>query len=639
MKCLKFTIEDIIQSNFFEDLLQHDEQNVHCEVIFPDKKIKTTSRILIFNILVWIPYKDFNIVPKSEDYNEITKLTTKTIINIHSNMYIKMLHLLPNVYYMDIIKSMFESISTIDNYISMTCRSYASTIDIVGICKMRQDPKIKEIITTKLDTGEGTAVAEARFNSLSKQFLELISTRGAVENNVLYNFAITNNLNKNQLPQWFIAYGTRSDIDDSMVSNVIEESSISGLTTTEDFATEGLSVKKSSHSSKKVIKTTQYFNRKLKLSCLPMMKVYPGSCGNTSTVKIFLKGSYKQHFIDKVIYANGRKVILTPDVIDNYIDKHINMMSPIMCNHLDGFCESCAGMGEDMFSKFLPPDIHIGIFAASMMASAVSQMILSAKHLIRTFSMLFTLPVNARTLMTCRNDDIYLKIHPNDLNDLTVRIPLKDINPLSDLAHDDIPASSFSKVKEFNLMKGEAIVDTINLVEEEYYMLYFNNDFLNHIRDNIQNVIIDHGHVDIPLKGFNMRKKFITHVTHNNDMKRFTKRVFTFFGTHIGKYTSVSECLEDFIDILYDKSGIDILFVEIVLRCFLMKENNMVGIPLVTDLDNVHFGKMSHILSNGPISTKLSFQGLSKYFRTVDTYIEPKPVGMLDPIFDYRHVV
>ena len=635
---LQFSIVNIIKPDFLDGILKYDDVNRHCVVVFPDGKIKTTTRILIFNYLFWKPYRDFNITPQYSDYVELKKLTTDTGSDIFSVMYAKLLILRNDVYHMDIIQSMFKTITIVDNYISMNCRPYASTLDLVGLCKMRQEPEIKALLNEKLDIGQGTAVAEARFNHISKQFIDLISTKGRVKNNVLYNFAVTNHLNKNQLPQWFKAYGPRSDIDDSMNSNIIEESSISGLKTADDFATEGLSVKKSSHSSKKVIKTTQYFNRKLKLACLPMTKIHPGSCGNKNTIKIFLKDAHKKHFLNKVIIVKNKSLILTKGVIDKYVDNHIEMMSPIMCRHLDGVCETCCGMGNNNYASWLPPEIHIGIYTASMMASAVSQMILSAKHLIRTSSMIFSLPYNAKSLLRTHGDFIYLKFTPHELKNMILRVPLSDLSPLSDLKHDDIIASRFSKIKEFSFIKNGHEVDTINLVEDEHYILHLHQEFLEYMKKNLNNIVIDHDYIDIPLDSINIKSKFITHVTHNNDMRRFTKRVFTFFGTHIGNYTSVSECLEDFLDILYSKSGIDVVFVEIVLRCFLMNKNGVVEIPLVEDPNDVLFGRMSSILSNGPISTKLSYQGLSKYFKTVDTYIRPKPVGVLDPIFDYLKV-
>ena len=312
------------------------------------------------------------------------------------------------------------------------------------------------------------------------------------------------------------------------------------------------------------------------------------------------------------------------------------MMSPLLCRHTDGICETCAGIGNDDFSKYNPPGIHIGIYTASMVASAISQMILSAKHLIRTSSLVLLLPDNALRYLINRQEHVKFNISKEDCDQLHIRMPIKDIGPLADLKHDNINAKSYSKVKTLDIVKDNICIDELDFVEKEHYMLYLSTEFLAHIKKNLNSLVIENNYVDIPLKGFNLNHPFITHITHNNDMRRFTKRAFTFLGTDIAKYTSISECLQDFLKILYDKTGINVLFVEILFKAFLIQKDGRINIPVVEDPENVRFGRLSSILSDGAVSTRLSYQSLKKYFFSLDAHVVPKREGLLDPIYNFN---
>ena len=574
-----FQINQILQNEFVENMIRDKQDTGHCKLVFENKDTITMgTRIMLLHALLWKPYHVYNITPSKDDIYNLDKITGSTLSDIQSIIYDKLLKGNPDVYYIDIVFILFDMVGEFVTFVSRYARAYAATLDMVGLCKMRQNPEIVKIINTKLDSKQGTAVAEAMFKMLSDEFSALISEKGRISNNVLYDFAITNTLSKNQLPQLFIAYCARSDIDDIMMKHIINESSISGLKSIADFGVESLSVKKSSHSSKKTIKQSQYFARKLKLASTPLKHIYTGSCGNTRTLPIVLHKKYKNHFLNKVIYDNKVRVELTEHNIDKYLDTTIHMMSPLLCYHTDGLCETCAGIGSDDFSKYNPPDIHIGIYAASMVASAVSQMILSAKHLIRTSSLVLLLPDNATRYMANIQEHIKLTISKEDSEQLHIRMPIKDMGPLADLKHADIKAKSYSKVRELEIIKDDMVIEEIDFVEKEHYMLYLSDNFLKHMRKNLKHIKIENSYADIPLKGFNTNEPFITHITHNNDMRRFTKRVFTFLGTDVAKYSSISKCLQDFLSVLYDKTGINVLFVEILFKAFLIQKDGRVNI-------------------------------------------------------------
>ena len=295
-----FQINQILQRGFIDHLIQDKKDTGHCSLTFDNKDtISMGTRIMILHSLLWQSYCKYHIPITKADMYDLDKITGDTLSDIQSMLYARIIREAPTVYYVDVVYDLFDMVETFITFVSRHSRAYAATLDMVGLCNMRQDPDIARIVNTPLDSKNGTAMAEAKFKIMSDEFSRLISEKNRIKSNVLYDFAITNTLSKNQLPQLFIAYGARSDIDDTMMKHVINQSSISGLKSIADFGVESLSVKKSSHSSKKTIKNSQYFARKLKLAATPLNHIYKGSCGNTKTLPMFLDKKYRRHFLDK----------------------------------------------------------------------------------------------------------------------------------------------------------------------------------------------------------------------------------------------------------------------------------------------------------------------------------------------------
>ena len=65
-------------------------------------------------------------------------------------------------------------------------------------------------------------------------------------------------------------------------------------------------------------------------------------CGTLSTIPITITKKNKQYLLYRNININGKMVQTTPDVINNYIGKTVQMYSPQCCKN-DAICAKCAG--------------------------------------------------------------------------------------------------------------------------------------------------------------------------------------------------------------------------------------------------------------------------------------------------------
>lgn len=70
-------------------------------------------------------------------------------------------------------------------------------------------------------------------------------------------------------------------------------------------------------------------------------------CGTTGTIRIFINPKISDEFIGRTISVGGnKKVILSPDNIDKYVNTYVNMYSPLYCQRVHGgkICAKCGDL-------------------------------------------------------------------------------------------------------------------------------------------------------------------------------------------------------------------------------------------------------------------------------------------------------
>lgn len=82
---------------------------------------------------------------------------------------------------------------------------------------------------------------------------------------------------------------------------------------------------------------------------------YGSDCGTKKTINILLTNYNKKDFTYRYIVENSKLVCLTPDIIDKYVNKTVQMRTPMYCTN-DCLCNKCAG---DSYYKLGKKDIGI----------------------------------------------------------------------------------------------------------------------------------------------------------------------------------------------------------------------------------------------------------------------------------------
>lgn len=632
-----YEYEDYSVPGFVDSMMTNQQDYGICRVtVTNNTQVEMPVRMFLLNVIFWEPLMEFDIRPTVKEVYKISHLTNTAISKIHTQLYEIFLEQRPNLSHMDFVTSLFNNIGRLYNFVKLHCGKHLPPIDALGLTKLMDNEPLKKLASVYLDPKLGTKVAEVTMKGISKELIDLLGD-AELDENVLYPYIKAGILKSNQIPQMLVAYGTRSDIDDTMRKHIISNSAFSGLDSIKDYATEYLSAKKSIYANSSAIKRSQYHGRKLKLALSTLPRLYPGSCGSERTLEFRIRDDFKHNFIEKIIVDNGEYKILTKDNINEYVEKPVKLVSPFCCNYTDGVCERCAGYGRGRLIKYTPPSIHIGLLAATRLASIISQKILSTKHLITTFSTLLTLDTDASKIFCVIEDTIMFKPkYRTSLRNISIRVPMDAISMVEDIHLEMLPiAENFSKLSFIEIISKGVVKQSLPLGSGTF-LPYLSEYTLKYMKDYPDCLNIEADYVDIDMKHFDIKQPFCKYIIMNDAVLAYHSRVSSFLSTGIRNHTTVVGALNEFAITVYDKSSLDFFFLEMVLRAFNVCEHTNYKIPVIEDMNNTNFDGMAQTITNSTLSMKLSFERLGDYLSTPAAVIIPRPAGMYAPFYGLK---
>lgn len=632
-----YTIQALAKPGHIDELMDNGLDNGTMDLKLSNGNvIKIGTRLAMLNTILLHPLIKLGIPINEKDIHYITAIKSNTISRIQTEQY-RMLLDVADVHHMEIVALFWEAINNLYIWTKEHLGAYQQSMSILSLAKVQCHPAVKELTEYHIDPKLGTSYAEGKHKELTGKLIDAIGTRGVIDDNVLINFMETGSLKANQIPQQMLGYGTRSDIDDSMMSHVINESATSGLKSAADYGIESLSAKKSSYFNKHVIKDTQYFARVLRLNSSPIIKMYKGHCGSDVTIPLTIPKENTHNFVDKVCFHEGERKVITVANHSEFGDKRISLISPLGCRHLDGVCEYCAGRNTTKPWEWLPNVSNLGIFAGTKVGKAVSQKILSSKHLIKTNSLTYVLHDHAKNFLVTKSKHIHFRSNLTGLDKSTLRISADSLRHLNDLTHGKVEAEQFSDIKTFELIDAHKNVVELRL-DVDRFIPYFSKQMLKHIKKNLSSIDIEDEYYNIPLKGFDIKNPVCSYTVINDDMIAFTREFTTMLTTRIREYTSLTTIMQDLTAILYSKTAINIFFVEVLMKSFIRSHNDEeCGPAIVTDPDNVKLAGMSTNIESSSVSGKLGHEhlGTTKYLCDASTSVREKGPGVFDRFFNF----
>lgn len=145
--------------------------------------------------------------------------------------------------------------------------------------------------------------------------------------------------------------------------------------------------------------------------------------------------------------------------------------------------------------------------------------------------------------------------------------------------------------------------------------------------------------IDIPLEKFDFSNPVFKYTATNSDMMGYVDDIGAFLSSSIGNYRSIPKVLEDFSTLVFSKTDINIFYIEVILRSFLVSQGDMDhSIPVITDPNqDVEFDKMGSMISESALSTKLAYERLQELFTKARPTLKAKGsgYGFPDPHFGF----
>lgn len=610
-----------------------------CEVEFSDGVEIMPIRYALFHIFFWSIYVSFNIpIRKDHIYKTDGPFSNDEISGFLTKVYLEISSTVPGCM-QELVQCLWFTINHIQNFAAIELPEYQGTLTLRGIAQLMRHPQVQEIISKKIDPTASPAVNEALIKEVSKKLIELLSDRHAVPNNDLLVWFLTKQLNNNQIHQSLFAPGPRTDIDESVVTYSVASPFIDGLANILEYAVEALSARKSAYYNNSAIRRSQYFGRKQHLAASSIRKIYDGDCGSRLTLKFKInKDNYKSIVGKHIVLDDGKVIMLRSSNVKNFIDHEVNMRSPMLCKHRDGTCQACGGGVTSNIDRKL----DIGILAASLVVSIITQKILSAKHFVGTVSIMYELPTQlGKYLYTNDNVIFWRKDYISNGKDWYIGININDIGSLSDLQL--IAQKSFFQEENYSRMKSLLIKNHKQEVVEYSLMTegktpYLSMQMLSYMKKckDAGTLEISDDCIWIPMKEF-PDVPFMKSIIVSDSMLAFVAQVVKFLNDTIDKYTSCSKALEDISKLIFTKATTNIFHIEIVLKAYMISAHDDYRVPVVTDPENVRFSNTPNIIEHRTISGELAYEKLGPYLADPSTYVDNKSAGVFDPMFGWSY--
>lgn len=609
---------------FVSNVLKHvANMDGHVIMRFSDGDIRVHVKQAALNLMFLQVPLAFNVPLRKNHFIRYVPSSKEKIVQELDKYYDEFMYDFPNARE-TLRKVVWKILNDLYVFTWIDIAEYRPAFDLEDLTEIISDEPFAKILNDKwkVKPEMGSDVIEKYMDGKSKELIKLLTTKGALKNESLLPFQMLGILNKFQIPQALNAFSLRTDVNDNIVSCPVLGSAISGLRNCIENSTESLAAKKTAFYNHTAVAESQYFGRKQHLLGSSISTIISEvDCNSTILVDFNVTELNYQNLVGKHIYEHGVRKTLTFDNVGSYVNTTIRMRSPMTCRFRTGVCSTCGGKIFDN----LHPNLNIGILSAMHVIEPTTQKILSAKHLIKTSSVLYELPASLSNVLF-RSNTNEIRWHPNILNKIaTMRmgIPAKFFQSIHDvtLLRSDrvIKEERFSEVKYLTLVNDKGKEKTF-MLENDKKIPFLSKEFLLHMRDHYKDLEITNEMVWIPLADTEKYPIFRTIVA-NDNMLQFVAQVSNFLSDPIKNYTSCNTALQDFSDLIHSKVSANITHIETLLKAYMITSSSDYRVPRVEDVNNVHFSTTSLIMNNRHIGTKFAYQGLNQYLGSPSTYL------------------
>ena len=591
----------------------------------------------IFHCIVWRILLAFDIDITVDDIYKRISFSARNLAKL-SNRYVKIVRAKkPGVTRTEINAVLFNFINYLYNFTCSELSSYAETMSILGLVKIMNHPKVEKIININYRKSLGTDVLERKLTAATKDLIEVLTNPDEIhpDENQLFYYLRTKQINVNQLSQMMIMHGPRTDVDDTLILHPVTGCTINGLKSVEDVVVDSLSAKKTAFYMQVSVSESQYMGRKQHILASSLVRVYEGDCGTNVLLPVKVKENNHRSLIGAYMQsATGKLVAITNEISSACVGQTILVRNPITCKcPTDGYCQVCGG--ELMFN--VDVNTNMGILSAIQFIDPTTQKILSAKHLVKTISLMHELNEETEKYFTRLNSNeiTWRPTMVPKLKNYRMGIFIKELGNLHDIAMFELDEANI-KLESYSSISKVLLEDIRTNEVIELDMTYcgaspvLSVPMVIYIRNWLRVNNPDTDVMWLPLENTAKMSIFSTTVI-NDSMMKFVKSVNAFFTKNIKSYTDATLALEGFSDTIFSKVDyVHITHLSTILKLYLITNEYDYRVPTVEDTTKVMFSTVSNLLSRRSLGGQFAFEDHKAFIYDPRSYIVPRGGSIFD---------
>ena len=614
--------------NFVRDYIETDYvQDRFLKVIFEDGTDVELSVVdYIINIIMWKPIVHIGkIQPKHLLFDYA--ITRKSIKDYIDRFIIeKQRGKVTNIEINNLIDDTLKSFKFIDEFSFYLC----NTINLEDDIKLMRDNKeVYDIFNASLAHLPINEVNKEATKLTNKLIKYIINS----DHSMKYYFISNEGINRKQYKEYAVNIGPKPDGKGNIFPAIIDNSFINGgLKSIESIFIENSAGRVAQILSKNNVGDSGHFARLLGLNNSDTYfhsdKDYV--CDTQNLQEVFIKdenmlNKFKHRYYRIIKNGVERKILYNGS--RELIGKTIYLRSPITCASNargDGVCYRCYG---DL--TYNNNDINPGKIATQLLSSILTQILLSAKHLLEAavqkiewvskFNDIFTVDMNVVSVI-------------EDLNEnFTLIIDLDQIIPENE--EDNFDFNEY--IISFEIK--DRFDKTFEITTSGDNKLYITEELNTIIRKNI---LSSESKVEIPSVSINEIALFMVRI-HNNELSKTLDKLKNIIDlSSITKEFNRHQILQEFILTLLDGNlEIDAVHAEIIISNQIRVTNDAKNPNILErpqwEIPNVPYSILTlhQSLSKHPsLAVSLSFEGLSRQLYNPLTYLK-KNISNMDLFF------
>lgn len=629
-------------------------ENLECTIHFDDGPLQTTIAETIYSWYHWRFFRHWPQTPVLKKHHMgPDRLTANTSLRLFKNVIFDIQDVSGGqVTALSLRKEAYECINQIYNDFTEMLGSYVTSTGALDFLEVLVHPEIylanEFVQSLDLDDPEVCRTADIHIKSVYKTIGKVLRSPTELIGNSVAEKIKSESLKIGQVQQVFGPRGALQDIDYGVFKRPIVVGFAHGIVSLHDSMLESRAASLALMLTKDPLADVEYFNRELQLVGNVIDHVVNYDCGSTQYVPWTVKEGHMPSLRGKNYVGPDGKLLKISGQETHLTNTTILLRSPMRCMHPSstGVCLTC--MGDLGLS--IDADTNLGHMSVIELCSAVSQNVLSMKHL-NGSAMVddFVVPTYDEPYIRVLEDRSSIalasRINPMKTSLTVAREEAPNLNDVKLRGVAELSITRISQITQvvFSYETDDGFDEIIPVsVSMGSRLSSFTPEFLTYI-SQVGYDTPDSKSIQIHLRGWNpdlpifvLPMKQASMIEFMSDVKSLIKSN----GENKGKElldlsdrTNLGVALADFYDLVSGKFVINIAHLEIILKATMIRSKDRRDYRLPEPGGEAQFGRYSEIIGGRSLSGQAAYQEQVSSFTDPDSYLNrertPHP---FDPI-------